>query len=175
MSVFLLQMAAIAGVDKRVWARSHIPPGARRNWLEKYTGIIGNVVWLLALGYSVFLPLQFASIWFYLGLFAFVIGVILLVTATVNFVTAPPDELVTTGAYRYSRHPMYLASLLICLGSGLAALSWLFILLSTAMAICFHREALIEERYCLDKYGNAYQQYRSRTPRWVGLPRRNHR
>jgi len=172
MSVFLLQMLAIMFVDKRVWERSHIPIEARRNKLERYVGIIANLIWLLALGYSVFLPLQLGTTWFYIGLSVFIIGLTLMALATFNFIATPADQLITKGAYQFSRHPMYVATFFICLGAGIATGSWLFIFFSIIMALCFYQEALIEERYCLNRYGNVYQEYINRTPGWIGVPKK---
>lgn len=169
MSVFLLQMLSIVFADKRVQERSHIPIEARRNKLERYIGMIGNFIWLLAFGYSVFLPLRLGTIWFYIGLSVFIVGFTLMAIATFNFITTPTDQLITKGAYNFSRHPMYSATFFICLGSGIATVSWLFILLSIIMAFCFYQEALIEERYCLNRYDNAYQEYIKRIPRWIGI------
>ena len=112
MSVFFLQMIAILFVDKRIREKSHVPIDARRNRFEKYVGIIGNFIWLLAMGYSVFLPLQPGTIWFYVGLSIFIIGLVLMAIATVNFITTPVDLLITKGTYQLSRHPMYLATFL---------------------------------------------------------------
>jgi len=173
MTVFVLQMLAIILAENRVRARSHVPIEARQNKLERYIGIIGNLIWFIALGYSVFLPLQIDTIWFYIGLTVFLIGLALMATATLNFIKTPADQLIRNGAYQYSRHPMYLATFFICLGSGIAALSWLFIFFSLCMAFCFYQEAYIEERYCLNIYGNAYQAYMSRTSRWIGVPKKN--
>jgi protein-S-isoprenylcysteine O-methyltransferase Ste14 len=30
---------------------------------------------------------------------------------------------------------------------------------------------LVEERTCLNKFGNAYREYMDRTPRWLGIPK----
>jgi protein-S-isoprenylcysteine O-methyltransferase Ste14 len=169
MSVFLIQMLAIMFADKRIRERSHVPIEARRNKLERYAGIVGNFTWLLAMGYSVFLPLQPGTFWFYSGLSFFIIGLILMVFATFNFITTPADQLIKKGVYQFSRHPMYLATFFICLGSGIAAASWLFIFFSVILSLCFHQEALIEERYCLEKYGSDYQEYLNRVPRWLGV------
>lgn len=165
MSVFLLQMIAILFVDNRIRGKSHVPIDARGNRFERYVGIIGNFIWLLAMGYSVFLPLQPGTIWFYVGLSIFIIGLILMVIATFNFITTPADLLITKGTYQLSRHPMYLATFFICLGSGIATVSWLFIFFSVIMILCFRQEALIEERYCLYKYGSTYQEYLNSVPR----------
>ena len=172
MSVFLLQMLAIMFVDKRVRKRSHIPNEARLNKLERYAGIIGNFVWLFAMGYSVFLPFQPGTIWFYVGLSIFIIGLIIMAIATFDFITTPTDLLITKGTYKLSRHPMYLATFFICLGSALATISWLFVFFSVIMILCFRQEALVEERYCLNEYGSAYQEYLNSVPRWFGIPKR---
>ena len=170
MSVFLFQMLAIMLINRHVRERSHVPPEARLNKFERNIGIIGNFIWLLALSYSVFLPLQSGTTWFYIGHAVFLIGFILMAIATYNFIVTPTDHLITKGAYKFSRHPMYLATFFICLGAGIAALSWLFIVFSIIMVLCFYQEALIEERFCLNKYGNAYQDYINKTPRLIGVP-----
>ena len=170
MSVFLLQMLVMMFAGKRIRERSHIPEDARRSNFEKYISIAGNLVWLAALVYSVFLPLQPGTIWFYSGLLLFIVGMIIMTVATFNFINTPVDQLITKGIYQFSRHPMYLATFFICLGTGIAALSWLFILLSLIMIYCFHQEALIEEKYCLKNYSN-YREYMTRVPRWLGVPK----
>lgn len=172
MSIFILQMMVLMFAGKSVRERSHIPIEAKRNRFERYAGIIANFLWLIALAYSIFLPFQLGTIWFYIGLFTFIVGLTLMSIATFNFITTALDKLITKGVYKLSRHPMYLATFFICLGSGIASVSLLFILLSIIMAYCFHKEALIEERYCLDKYGNAYQEYIECIPRWIGIPKR---
>ena len=172
MSVFLLQMLAMMFADKRIWEKSHLPIEARRDKLERNIGIVANFFWLLAMVYSVFLPLRLGTIWFYIGLSIFVIGLIIMAIATFNFITTAADQLIIEGVYKFSRHPMYLSTFIICLGSCIATRSWLFIFFSIIMALCFFQEALIEERYCLDKYGNAYREYINRTFRWIGIPKK---
>jgi protein-S-isoprenylcysteine O-methyltransferase Ste14 len=165
-------MLAITFVDGRVWERSHIPKDARQNKFERSVSVIASFTWFLAMGYSVFLPFKIGSIWFYIGLSVFIVGLALMAIATFNFVAAPVDQFVRKGAYKLSRHPMYLATFLICLSSGIATVSLPFMFLSIIMALCFYQEALIEERYCLKRYGNAYGEYLNNTHRWIGVPKR---
>jgi len=172
MCVFLLQMLAIFLIDKRAWERSHLPKEVKRNKLEINAGIIGNIAWLLAMIYSIFLPLRLGTIWFYVGFSFFMVGSIFLIIATYNFITTPADILITKGVYKISRHPMYFATFFICLGSGMASKSWLFMFFSLIMAFCFYQEALLEEKYCLNRYGSDYQEYKKRTPRLIGIPRK---
>jgi len=172
MSIFLLQMIALFLLNKRAWERSHIPKEVKRNKLERNASIIGNFMWLLALIYSIFLPLQLGTIWFYVGFSFFLVGSIFLIVSTYDFITTPVDMLITKGIYKISQHPMYFATFFICLGSGIAAKSWLFIFFSIIMALCFYQEALLEEKYCADRYGNVYQEYKKRTPRLIGIPKK---
>lgn len=171
MSVFLLQMLIMMLADKSVREKTHVPQNTKQNNFEKYIGIVGNIIWLLSLIYSVFLPLRPGTAWFIPGLVIFIIGFIFMIISTVNFITTPAKMLITKGLYRLSRHPMYLASFFICLGAAIAAISWVFILLSLIMIACFHQEALIEERYCSEKY-REYKDYMKCVPRWIGIPKR---
>ena len=172
MSVFLLQIPVMAFAGKSIWEKIHVPYKFRQNMLQKNIGVIANVIWLSAMGYSVFLPFRLGTPWFFTGLSVFIIGLIIMVIATFDFISTPADQLITRGTYKYSRNPMYLATLFICLGSGIAGASWLFILLSILIILCFDKEILIEERYCLDQYGSAFQEYLNRVPRWIGFRRR---
>ncbi len=172
MSVFIIQMFIIMFAGEQVKRRSHVPDEARLNRAEKNISVIANIVWLAALLYSVFLPLKIGTILFFAGLLTFAIGLIILTAATCYFLSVPPDQLISKGVYRFSRHPMYLATFLICLGAGISSGSWIFIILSIVMIYCFHREALVEERFCLNRYGKTYQQYMNHVPRWIGLRKR---
>ena len=68
MSVFILQMLVMMLGDKSVQQRTHIPPEARRSKSERNVSLIANLVWLAALIYSLFLPLQVNTLWFFIGL-----------------------------------------------------------------------------------------------------------
>ena len=171
MGVFIVQMIIVMFADKHIRERSHVPKDARRNKLEKHIGIVANFVWLAAMCFSVFLPLLLGTIWFIAGFSVFLAGVLLMVFATSNFMTTPANQLIQKGVYRFSRHPMYLATFLICTGTGIATASWIFILLSILMAVCFSYEARVEERYCIDQYKDQYRTYMNRVPRWLGIPK----
>jgi protein-S-isoprenylcysteine O-methyltransferase Ste14 len=103
---------------------------------------------VLAIGFSIFLPLLFESMWFYIGFVVFILGTLLLSLATYSFITAPPDELIQKGVYGISRNPMYLATFLILLSAGVSSASFILIILSVIIFICLYYEALVEERYC---------------------------
>jgi len=73
---------------------------------------------------------------------------------------------VTTGAFRYVRHPLYLASLLTYLGLTLSTMSiGSFILLVGIFA--FHNTiANYEEKWLEVKFGKEYGMYKEKTGKW---------
>ena len=121
--------------------------------------------------YSVFLPLKLGTAWFYTGLALCLLGVIVWTTAIVNVAKIPLGEPFTKGLYRYSRHPMTLASFLLYIGAGIASASWVFLLLSIVLIILTIILTGAEERHCLQKFGDAYHEYTISTPKWIGLPK----
>ena len=127
------------------------------------------LVFFFALIYSIFLPLKLGTIWFYVGLPVTLIGLVTLTIVMVNFATTPWDKPITKGLYHYSRHPAYITTAIFLLGVGIASASWLFLLLSITFTILNSLRAIFEERFCLEKYGDAYRQYMNETPRWIGI------
>ena len=139
---------------------------------EQVGFILANVVLFIGLFiYSIFLPLKLGTAWFYTGLVLCLLGVVVWTTAIVNIADIPLDKPFTKGLYRYSRHPMDLASFLILLGAGIASASWLFLLLSVVLIFLSLILIKIEERHCLEKFGDAYRDYVNRTPKWIGMPK----
>jgi len=171
MSSFLLQWLAIILARKNVAERSGHPANMKKSKTEKRVSIIGNAIWLLATLYSIFLPFQLGTAWFYIGLPVFLVGLLILAVATVNFATTPAEKPVTQGIYYFSRHPLYLSMFIIYIGTGIATASWVFFLLGIANIFWIRTEVLVEERYCLEKYSDFYREYMDRTPRWIGIPK----
>jgi protein-S-isoprenylcysteine O-methyltransferase Ste14 len=135
--------------------------------LNKYVALTSVILWL----YSIFLPLKLGTAWFYTGVIIYVLGLIISVVTIVNIAATPPGEPFTKGMYRYSRNALSLGSLLVFIGVGVAAASWLYLLLSICILVITHFMIAIEEEVCLNKFGDAYRDYMNRTPRWLGLPK----
>jgi protein-S-isoprenylcysteine O-methyltransferase Ste14 len=134
---------------------------------------LSKIIFFPAVVYSVFLPLQLGNIWFYAGLpitLTGLVGIILVLVAWVKTTTGQP---VTRGVYRYSRHPMYVAMVLILLGVSIISASWVFLLFAiiTEVGVTRPFSVKIEEAQCLGHYGKAYREYMNRTPRWIGIPK----
>lgn len=121
--------------------------------------------------YSLFVPLDSGTWLFYAGALLCVVATVLATAASFAFATKPLGEPMTDGVYAISRHPMYVSRVLVFLGIGLAATSWVFLLCAAIDLAVWQLAMPEEEQNMVAKYGAPYEQYMSRTARWIGLPR----
>jgi protein-S-isoprenylcysteine O-methyltransferase Ste14 len=77
--------------------------------------------------------------------------------------------LITGGPYRWVRHPMYAALLLLFTGLSLASAVWPFLLMAVLMIPFFGRIAMKEEAMMIERFGDEYRSYMQRSGRF--LPR----
>jgi protein-S-isoprenylcysteine O-methyltransferase Ste14 len=77
------------------------------------------------------------------------------------------QTLVTTGPYRYVRHPMYTALITVGVGLGLLSTSWYFLLPFIATGIVVAFRVRREEEAMIEKFGDEYIQYIGRTGRFL--------
>jgi protein-S-isoprenylcysteine O-methyltransferase Ste14 len=117
-------------------------------------------------------PIKLGTWWFYLGLLVYLLGLVFVLMYSISFATAPLDEPMVKGAYAISRHPGYLGFFLAYVGTGIACASWVFLLCALVWIVSWQFGVAEEERILLEKYGEPYRQYLNRTPRWIGLPKR---
>jgi protein-S-isoprenylcysteine O-methyltransferase Ste14 len=171
MIVFPLQWLAVVVLPGRFVARTGHPADLRQGPGAKIMGGLTQILWFGATLYSIFLPLRPGTPWFVAGLMIFVVGLALLISATLSMARAEAGKPFTGGIYRFSRHPMYLSMFLVYAAVSVAASSWLFALITIVTFFLQRSQAIQEENYCLNKFGQAYRQYLARTPRWLGVPR----
>jgi len=77
--------------------------------------------------------------------------------------------LVTSGPYRWVRHPMYTALFTFFIAGSLISANWLFILLTMVAIIGLYTRTDKEEIMMIEKFGDEYRDYLKRTGRL--LPR----
>jgi protein-S-isoprenylcysteine O-methyltransferase Ste14 len=121
--------------------------------------------------YSIFVPLKLGTFWFLAGLPIYLLGLVMVLMVSISFSTAPLGEPLSKGVYAISRHPGYFGFFLGCAGIGLASASWVFLLCALIWIVTWHFGVVEEERFCLERYGDAYREYMNRTPRWIGMPK----
>ncbi len=80
----------------------------------------------------------------------------------------PPVRVVTSGPYRLSRNPMYVAVALVLLGWAMGFRSGSLLVYAMAVAAAFHlRVVLGEEPWLARAHREEWRRYAARTPRWI--------
>jgi protein-S-isoprenylcysteine O-methyltransferase Ste14 len=79
----------------------------------------------------------------------------------------PPDRLVSTGFYRYTRNPMYLGHVIFLIGVTLTLQSWLAALITIGTAIWFHIRVVGDEKKLIERLGESYVDYLRNVKRWI--------
>ncbi len=79
-----------------------------------------------------------------------------------------PSLLMVTGPFRWTRNPMYLAGILILLGSACVLGSFTpFLVIPLFAALVQMRFIRVEERMLAERFGEEYTAYRARVRRWL--------
>jgi len=113
------------------------------------------------------------------GLLLFAAGCILTAAGIIEFrslrkISAMEvSRLITTGIYRWSRNPQFLGFYLTLLGLSLLGRSGYALLLAIiAIIYCHDYIVKVEEPYLERVFKEEYRAYKSRTPRYIGRPRK---
>jgi protein-S-isoprenylcysteine O-methyltransferase Ste14 len=138
---------------------------------EKKIDHLSTIITIALIAYSIVLPLQLGTGWFYIGFLIFVLGLIFGFIAMINFALASANKPVMEGVYTISRNPIYFSMFTIFVGISIACASWLFLLLTIVYFVLVDRVVVAEERLCVEVYGDFYSEYMNRTPRWIGIPK----
>ncbi len=82
--------------------------------------------------------------------------------------TTKSNVLITSGIFKYSRNPMYLALTLFQFGVG-ASLSFIHVCLMSFVTIVLLHYFVVkkEEQYLTNRFGNSYTTYLDNTSRWL--------
>ena len=120
----------------------------------------------------VFLQLQLVKI---LGALFASIGLLIFVLAFFSFGDSwrigidqkTAGQLVTGGIFSISRNPIYVAFDLLFIGVFLMNGTWFFLIFVFLAILAVHSQTLREEGFLEQRYGEAYERYRRKTPRYL--------
>jgi protein-S-isoprenylcysteine O-methyltransferase Ste14 len=147
------------------------PAGNELKTVTRTAHVVTHVIIMpFTLIFSIFLPFELGTWWFYLGLPVYLVGAVVVLLFSISFANAPLGEPMVSGVYAISRNPQYLGFFLAYAGIGIVCAAWVFLLCALVWIVAWHFGVVEEERILLEKYGEAYRQYMVRTPRWIGLP-----
>jgi protein-S-isoprenylcysteine O-methyltransferase Ste14 len=161
---FLMQGSLLLVFPKDVVSRLFDRSGWDKR--ERLFTIVGKVFSLVCLVMIILTPLQVNPNLFIAGLVLYSIGIIGLVVAMLNFRDTPPDQPVTRGIYKISRHPQIFSLFIIFLGVCMTIGSWPALLALLLSKLFQHFGILAEEQVCLKRYGESYRAYMERVPRY---------
>ncbi len=144
--------------------------GSRRSLSGRLPGLVVVLSFVLLRGFGAHAATVHAPVVRGIGVALFAAGLGLAVWARIYLghnwgmpmTTKDEPELVTSGPYRYVRHPIYSGLLLAVLGTALATnVYWLIVL--GAMGSYFIYSATVEEKLMTSSFPTAYPSYRART------------
>ena len=145
--------------------RAYLPVLAPLNWLgapllilSRIGELEGEYAPLRLAGFALSLYAAFMLLWAPNALGRF------LVPRAVIF---QDHELVTSGPYRFVRHPIYSGVVSLWLGAALGTMNLVLLCLWPPLVYAFETQAGIEEQLLRAKFGAAYERYSASTGRLV--------
>jgi protein-S-isoprenylcysteine O-methyltransferase Ste14 len=135
--------------------------------------ICGFSIWVICFLFLV-QPSLFTSLRFGANVWVQVTGIVLAITAlpmgisvfrnlgrniTDTVETRAHHELVTSGIYRFIRHPLYTTGFLFFFGLGLIAGLWPVLSLSVVVLVTLYVRTFAEEDHLIAEFGDRYKQY----------------
>ena len=107
--------------------------------------------------------------------FSYYLGILIIINASIIMLVSIKDlgrnlspfprpinksNLVTTGIYRFTRHPMYYSLIFISIGVFIIKLSIYYIFLTISLALIIKFKIALEEKYLMNKFKN-YLRYKN--------------
>ena len=166
LGVLLIFLASwtILATDKK--ARRRLSSTSWCSPREKKLVWSGTFLLFVIFVFSIFVPLQLNTNWFYIGIAIFLVGYICLVISYFNYIKTAGDKSKTKGFYNISRNPIYLFTSVALLGISIASASLIMLILVIIHFIISHFVILAEERHFLHIYKNTYKKYMKRVRRY---------
>ena len=101
--------------------------------------------------------------------FSYLLGILIIIIALIMMLVSIKDlgrnlspfpkpinnsNLVTTGLYRFTRHPMYYSLIFISIGVFIIKLSFYYLFLTISLALIIKFKIALEEKYLINKFKN---------------------
>lgn len=135
---------------------------------ERYAYWIYQVSNVTIFIYICFLRITYTNILlFYVGVFVYLIGLLLCAITIKNFAYPEISGLNKNGLYRFSRNPMYVSYFVLFIGCCLLTHSLVLCGNVFVFQISAHWIILAEERWCIENFGTFYTQYMKEVRRYI--------
>lgn len=124
----------------------------------RYINLLYVLFYWIFIVVSFFVDLQ-TGFYFYLGLIFYLCGLALYLSSVFYFAVNEYDKPVTSGIYRYFKHPSYSGFSLLMFGIACAGQSVFLGFLAIVISILSYIIAKHEETWCIEVYGDSYKEY----------------
>ena len=114
----------------------------------------------------IFIPLQIHSLDFIIGTIVFLLGYLFFLISVLNYNATPLGTPVTKGLYSISRNPQIVGLYIVFIGLKIGVRSVLTLMLFICGILLSHFRILAEEKQCLQQYGENYEEYMKKVPRY---------
>ncbi len=99
----------------------------------------------------------------YSGIIIYSVGLLLYMASLFVFAISEYNKVVTKGPYRIIRHPVYFSYFIIIFGASLAISNVILLILSVYHYVLSRKRAKLEEKQCVELYGEKYEKYSEKT------------
>lgn len=82
-----------------------------------------------------------------------------------------PPEVIRTGVFKYTRHPVYFGTILLYLGLTIITLSLASLGLLVIIVIFYDFIASHEEKLLTEQFDKEYEHYKKDVPKWIPIPK----
>lgn len=162
---FIALVAGMAGVKKHTIKRMSDMTGYTAR--ERFFTISASLAPYPFVIATMWVPLTSILPLLCLGLLVYLFGMALCAASLMVIIKTPPDEPFTAGPYRFSRNPMYVSATAVFIGICLATADVALAGYLVVVLVLQHYMILAEERTCRLKYGESFDRYLKRVPRYL--------
>ena len=166
----LLIFLAIIGVRNALSKEDSIGKSPINRFLFIITKISFLVPWAFAFAGALkpeLLPEYFSNSMAWVAIILIIIGFVIEIAGYVSLgiytrfgLPTSESRLITSGIFKYCRHPMYLGLFIMIIGTTIYFPHWIAITCCVITIILHHKVALAEEKYMANIFSNDWEEYK---------------
>jgi len=163
--ILLIRFLLTAILNREAVKRAAFFPPTQGPERPAYWVNIGTTLLLMAVPFFLRIHLYgFVSI---AGVSISLVALVLYSISIVNFAGPDASGINRSGLYALSRNPMYVAYFFYFLGACMLTRSWLLLAILLIFQVSVHFMILAEERWCREKFGQPFEEYRKKVRRYL--------
>lgn len=162
----LIRFTLLYNLDKEAIGRAaYFPPMKGMEILVYWVYQISNVSIIV---YLYFLSIKIEATWIcYIGLLVYILGLIFCTISIINFAKPSKSGFNGNGIYHFSRNPIYVSYFVFFIGCFLLTQSLVLLGIIIVFQASTQGIILYEERWCINKFKEEYQQYMNEVRRYI--------